>query len=129
MSSIKKGDIIIICMIIIITVFGQYYLITQETGGQLRTIVLRVDQEEHVYKLSVDESRKIIFEFNEHLGTLHYKEGRIKMETMDRVVCPKQICSKTGWIKYSNQSIVCLPNKIIVTIVNEKDNDLDTITF
>ncbi|WP_282433973.1 NusG domain II-containing protein [Desulfosporosinus lacus] len=31
-------------------------------------------------------------------------------------MCPKSICSDTGWIETAYQSIVCLPNQITVRI-------------
>lgn len=129
MKSLKIGDYIIICLIIVSVVLGQYYMISQNTGGNLKTIVIRVDQKEFFYKLNVNESKEIIFDFDGHQGVLHFKDGKIKMETMDIDLCPKQICSKTGWIEFNYESIVCLPNKIIVTINFNKGDDLDSVSF
>ena len=77
----------------------------------------------------MNESKEIIFDFDGHQGVLHFKDGKIKMETMDIDLCPKQICSKTGWIEFNYESIVCLPNKIIVTINFNKGDDLDSVSF
>lgn len=35
---------------------------------------------------------------------------------MDKRICPRKICSETGWIDKQYQNIVCLPNKILVKI-------------
>ena len=35
---------------------------------------------------------------------------------MNRDACPLGICSETGWINSAHQSIVCLPNEIIITL-------------
>jgi len=48
------------------------------------------------------------------------KKIRVTSETS-----PKHLCSKQGWISKSNQSIICLPNKIVIKITGEQN--LDTI--
>jgi hypothetical protein len=43
-------------------------------------------------------------------------------------LCSKHICSKTGWIGKPWQVIVCLPNKIIVRVVGQKETgDIDLV--
>lgn len=125
MEVIKKGDIVIISLIVILIITGQYFLINQEIGGSQRTITVEIDQEIYIYKLNFDDSKIIAFDFKDQQGTLVYQDGKIRMETMNRDVCPKQICSKTGWIEYKNQSIVCIPNKIIVTINGNQKEKID----
>ena len=34
-----------------------------------------------------------------------------------RSTCPNKICIKTGWISKIGESIICVPNKIIIKIV------------
>jgi hypothetical protein len=116
MEVIKKGDVVIIRLIVIVTIRGQYFLPNREIGGSQRIITVEIDQELYIYKLSFDDSKIIAFDFKDQQGALVYQDGKIRMETMNRDICPKQICSKTGWIEYKSQSIVCIPNKIIVTI-------------
>ncbi len=38
---------------------------------------------------------------------------------------PLHLCSKQGWIKNSYESIICLPNKIVITI--EAETNLDAL--
>jgi hypothetical protein len=40
-------------------------------------------------------------------------KGRVRIKSSD---CPRQICSHTGWIKSPAQTIVCVPNKVLVEI-------------
>lgn len=55
--------------------------------------------------------------------------GKVVIEVLDnqiRVVeenSPYHLCSKQGFISNSGQSIICLPNKIIIELPN---NELDT---
>lgn len=40
-------------------------------------------------------------------------KGRVRIKKSD---CPRQICSHTGWISARAQTIVCVPNRVIIEI-------------
>ena len=42
--------------------------------------------------------------------------------------CPNQLCVHTGAIKYPGQNIVCIPNKILITIV-APESSLDSVSY
>ena len=42
--------------------------------------------------------------------------------------CPDHVCERTGKIKYVGQSIICLPNKLSVTIVGESEDAVDFVS-
>jgi hypothetical protein len=75
------------------------------------------------------------FQFGENgesSAVLEIESGRIRMMPLDEGLCPKAICSHTGWIAYSYESIVCLPNQIMI-VFNEpsagEDEGIDGVTF
>lgn len=41
------------------------------------------------------------------------KQGKIRIADAD---CPKHLCMNMGWIRHSGQTIVCVPNKIVIEI-------------
>ena len=41
------------------------------------------------------------------------KEGRIRVKESD---CPRRVCLHTGWIQHPGETIVCVPNKIVIEI-------------
>ena len=127
-ESLKIGDKVIICLILLLTVGTHIYLINTKVIGQSRIITIRVDQELQSFKYNVNATHKIRFNFENHEGVLVFNEGKVKMERMDLAICPKQICSRTGWIQYEHQSIVCLPNKIIITIEVDEEEQVNTIS-
>lgn len=45
------------------------------------------------------------------------------------VVCPDKLCQKTGKIQAVGQSIVCLPNKVVVIIEGKTLSDVDQVTY
>lgn len=51
------------------------------------------------------------------------------MLEMDKKICPNAICSYDGWIDKGYQSIVCLPNNIVVIIEGVKDDSVDAQSF
>ena len=42
--------------------------------------------------------------------------------------CPDHTCEKTGKIQYVGQSIICLPNKVAITIKGEADGGVDFVS-
>ncbi|MFU0781680.1 MAG: NusG-II domain-containing protein [Thermoanaerobacterium thermosaccharolyticum] len=70
----------------------------------------------------------IKFKFGNATGIIETKNGMVRMLPMDKKICPQGICSKTGWIKESYQSIVCLPNKIVVSF-SKSNTDVDDIVY
>lgn len=42
--------------------------------------------------------------------------------------CPDHTCEKTGKIRYVGQSIVCLPNKVAITIKGDTSGGVDLVS-
>lgn len=65
--------------------------------------------------------------------TVEGKLGEVILEVKDKKIrvkkenSPKNICSKEGYIEDNSKTLVCLPNKIIVKIVN--DNEIDGVVY
>lgn len=51
------------------------------------------------------------------------------MLEMDKKICPNKICSNTGWINKSYETIVCAHNSILVTIEGTKEEEIDTQSY
>ena len=58
-------------------------------------------------------------------NTLQIQDGSAKMIYAD---CPDQICVHQHRISQNGQSIICLPNKTVVTIVSDKSSDIDAVS-
>lgn len=85
-----------------------------------RYVTVRVDGTQI---LQVPLSRDGVYPLGE-TNTITVSDGEVRMTHAD---CPDQICVKTGRISRSGQSIVCAPNRVIVTITGEdKDAQLYT---
>ncbi len=53
-------------------------------------------------------------------------KGRLRIEHSD---CPRHLCMNMGWIQYSGQTIVCVPNQVLVEIKSKGDSVVDAVTF
>lgn len=85
----------------------------QENGT---TAIVTVDGTER-YNCSLFIEKEIVID--EH-NTLVIKDGKADMIFAD---CPDQICVKQAPISKAGESIICLPNKVVVTIKALSGND------
>ena len=74
--------------------------------------------------LNVDET--VNYEVDGYNGKLKLvvQNGKIKVEEENS---PLHLCSKQGFIDKTYESIICLPNKIVIKIVSDNKENYDTI--
>ena len=114
---LKKMDMVLCLAVLVIagcSLLGYSYL-----GKQIAARVI-VEQDGKVigeYSLQEDKEIKI----NE-TNVLSIQEGHVDMTWAD---CRDQICVKHKSISKNGETIVCLPNKIIVMVESDEDAALD----
>lgn len=118
----KRNDIILIGSILIVAViFLAIIAFTKEKGSY--AIVL-VDGKE-IERVALDQDREVqIKGYHNGTNTLVIKNGYAYMKDAS---CPDQYCVKHTKIHYSKESIVCLPNRVVIEIVSDEKQDLDSI--
>lgn len=47
---------------------------------------------------------------------------------MSDAKCPDKLCIKQGNISKNGESIICLPNRVVIQITSEEESGLDTVT-
>lgn len=57
-------------------------------------------------------------------NTISIKNGEVTMEWAN---CPDQICVHHVSISKNGESIICLPNHVVITVENSENTDLDSI--
>lgn len=114
-------DIIVIALLLLVAV--SLLLIVTLTKKSGNVVVVEIDgviSEE--YPLSVDG----VFTLNGGTNTLVIENGEAYISYSD---CPDHTCEKTGRIRYVGQTIVCLPNRLSVTVQGEQtENGVDLIS-
>ena len=62
------------------------------------------------------------YTLNGGTNVLKIEDGRAYMIHSD---CPDHTCERTGKISYAGQTIVCLPNKVSVTVIGTTEGSVD----
>lgn len=120
---LKKYRLDIIVIVLLLLVAVSLLLIVTLTKKSGNVVVVEIDgviSEE--YPLSVDG----VFTLNGGTNTLVIENGEAYISYSD---CPDHTCEKTGRIRYVGQTIVCLPNRLSVTVQGEQtENGVDLIS-
>ena len=125
-KKINKYDIGLIAVIIIINTFIILY------GG--RNVVKQNSKIAYIYSdnklygeyvLTDTVKEEIKIESDTGYNILHIEDGQIWIHDAS---CPDKICISQGKISYDGEIIVCLPNKMLIKIVdNNEESEIDFI--
>lgn len=118
----KRNDLILILIIVIVAACGLLYINLSKDSGD--KVVIEVDGE--IYKeLPLNEDTKVeIKGVNNSTNLLVIKDGHADIIDAS---CPDKICVHQTEIQYDGESLICLPNKVIVRIESSKQSDADII--
>ncbi|EGN48604.1 hypothetical protein HMPREF0991_01484 [Lachnospiraceae bacterium 2_1_58FAA] len=90
------------------------------TGKEAQEAVVTVDGEVYgTYSLAKDQTIEI-----QDGNRLRIQNGQAKMEWAD---CPDQLCVHQKAISRTGESIICLPNQVVVSVQGSKESELDGI--
>lgn len=118
---IKKADIILFICLILIGGALSYLAFSGSSTGDL--VVVKVNGE--IYgKYSLSKNRTITVNRDGHMNKITIKGGKVQVSKSS---CKNQICVKQGSISTTHQSIVCIPNRVVVSIEG-KDGEYDVIS-
>ncbi len=115
----KKRDFILIIMIIFLAavVWIMTSVLNRGTGGSL---LISVDSQKYgVYDLNEDQVISI-----GDTNACQIQDGEVSMIFGD---CPDKVCVHSAGISKNGQTIICMPNKIVLEIVGSKDSQIDTM--
>ena len=118
---INKADIVLfICLLLMGLALSAWSFAAGGTGQQA---VVTVDGQ-HYGTYSLFENQTIEIQQKNHLNKITIKDGTVQMTYSD---CHNQVCVKDGKVRMANQSIVCLPNKVMVEITGG-EGELDAVS-
>lgn len=111
----KKGDIILILILLVVGVIGCVALLLLNRDGAY--VAVSIDGENQgVYSLAKDRELVIKTEDGGE-NVFVIKDGVVDMVSSN---CPNQDCVMHNPISDNNESIVCLPHRLAIVIYNEK---------
>lgn len=102
----KKGDIAIILSVVLLIIISAVFIFIGGKGGE-RVIISK--NNETVFEGKLSENKTVNLESN----VIEIKNGKVWVKEAD---CNNQICVNHKSISKKGESIVCLPNKVLVEI-------------
>lgn len=124
----KKNDVILIALLLVVALLtaGGMRIWQMNNTKDTANVVVTIDGEVYgTYPLSEDRTERIELPDGSY-NILIISDG---YADVSEASCPDQICVKHNHIRYSKESIVCLPNKVVVTVEGGKENEIDGSTF
>ncbi|MBR4881622.1 MAG: NusG domain II-containing protein [Clostridia bacterium] len=119
-----RNDIILISCLLLIAAVGFFCLFVLRGKGDL--VRVTVDGREYgIYSLSRDVTEDIYTgENKEYHNRLVIKDGRAYVETAN---CPDGICAAHPPVFRNGESIVCLPHRVVISVVTEDKDAPDVV--
>lgn len=118
----KKNDFYLIGGIIILVVLGFLLMLLFRTEGS--KLLITIDGKEHkTFDINEDITYEIEHEDGEW-NTLVIKDGYVSMLDAS---CPDKLCVKHKRIHYDNETITCLPNRVVLKVIGQEESDIDAI--
>lgn len=116
-------DILIIFIVLAVSVFSFMLVFSRDTDNL--TCVVRCDSKE-VYSVSLSEITGVCEKTidSEYPLTIVIENDSVYIKD---ACCPDKLCEHTGEIHSANQSVVCLPAKVSVTLESGIDSELDAV--
>lgn len=119
----NKKDILVFAVFLVVALLGVLLILLTLKSGT--SVAVTVDGKlTGRYALSKD--REVLIEDGAG-GTnlMVILDGKVYIKEAN---CPNQDCVRQGEISYNNESIICLPHKVVITVLNPKDEGLDEET-
>lgn len=118
---IRKADWVLFAVLLAAALLMLIFLFIGGERGE--NVVISVDSETYgTYPLI--ENREIRIDRNGHENVVTIEDGTVYMKSAD---CKNQNCVEQGTISQTNESIVCLPNRVVVRIEGGNSDEYDVI--
>lgn len=125
---IKKGDIIVSLSLLIISIVMAITIANTNNNKTYDGKYLRVEKDSKIlYELPLDEDREIELDEGGKYNKIIIKDGKAFMKEAN---CRDQICVHMRPIKEMGETIICLPNRVFLEIIDpmsDSNNDIDKV--
>ena len=105
---IRKADILLVGFLLVSAALSFLIIRAGSTDGSYAVVWVE-GAETSKYRLS----RNGRYVLNGGTNTMVIEDGKVHMEDAE---CPDKLCIHMGTISYTGQAIICLPNKLVITI-------------
>lgn len=116
--TIKRGDV---ALVLCVTAAALFMLLIASEQSEGERVLVTVDGQTSEYPLWTDTA--ISVEKGDGVSnSIVIKESQVYMAFAD---CPDQLCVHHRAISKNGESIICLPNKVIVEVESSQSRDID----
>jgi hypothetical protein len=120
----KKNDLILIGILLALGIIMLVIINAAKSEGS--RVLITVDGREEAI-LELDKDIVYVIEGdNGERNVLEIKDGHADMTEAN---CPDKLCVKHRDIHYDNETIICLPNKVVIRIIDGEDSGLDAVVY
>lgn len=119
----KKNDFYLIGGILIILLIS--VLLMQLLKSEGSKVLITIDGKEYKTLNLNEETTYTIHHDHGGWNTLEIKDGNVKMLDAS---CPDKLCVMQNKIHFDNETITCLPNRVVLKIIGGEKGDLDAIS-
>lgn len=118
---IKRNDIVLIALLIAAALILSVVLFLNKTDGDKVTVKVN---NELIGTYSLNEDMTLKIGDNNSYNILVIKDNTAKIT---EATCPDKLCVNQKAISYDLESIICLPNKVVVEIISEEESNNDSV--
>ncbi|KAF0091155.1 MAG: hypothetical protein FD141_944 [Fusobacteria bacterium] len=119
---VNKKELLIVVILTMIALISFFLF---RISGQGAMVEIKIAQKLiGTYDLSIDQEVPILDDKGNLLMISVIKDGMIKVVSSN---CPDKICIDEGSINLAGQTIVCLPNKVVIKIIGNNDETIDGV--
>lgn len=117
---VKKKDIVLVA-VIFVTALAAFLLHDLIGAAAAGSVTVKVGGEiEGVYSLGEDQE----IEINGGTNILIIRNAKADMIEAD---CPDKLCVNQRAISKNGESIICLPNKVVVEVSSKENSEFDAV--
>ena len=123
----RKNDLCLVLSLLLLAAALHFYLTTRPASGQ---ISFQIQQDDRIVQTIRHSALTNTGQFSVRTGNgnVHIEIDPAKGARIIESPCPDKLCMHQGYIKKSGQTILCLPEKVLITVVSErKDGEPDAV--
>ena len=123
----RKNDYLLILLIILLAAGLHFFLKTSEADDDMAFEIRYGDNViQKVKRSALTNTGEFAVSTNN--GTIHIEIDPVKGAHIIESPCPDKLCIHQGYINKNGQTILCLPEKVMVTaIADKKDGEPDAV--
>jgi hypothetical protein len=110
---LTRNDRRLVALVVVIAALAAAYLLFLRLAGSPVTVVITTEKGETAREKLGPPPRTVTVTGPVGKSIIEFQDSRVHMLWSD---CPDKICMKQGWISEAGQVIVCMPNKVVISV-------------